>query len=257
MPRRSELHWSRWRWGGTVLAILALQLALLFLLSDRPQRARPRPPPAGRTLLLVDPATDRWLSQQIWLEDPAQFALVGSRSFSAAAWFGLPRFDPGTRSPTEQSRFLSLDPTQLGLAHESAPPAVLWRAPIALLPPPATFPAPLQTQSVLRVEGALAARSLLTPLALPSWEHTDILQPTTLQVLVDQSGAVFPPILLTASGLPTADQRAIELARSARFAPAQRAAGVPELTGGRLVFLWHAVPSPPSTPTQPGAGRER
>jgi hypothetical protein len=106
---------------------------------------------------------------------------------------------------------------------------------------------PLQTGSVLRVEGALAGRPLLTPLTLPSWDHADVLQPTTLQIVVDRSGASFPPILLTPSGLQAADQRALEVARTARFAPAPAGPNQPSLAWGRLVFLWHATLPPAAT----------
>jgi hypothetical protein len=46
--------------------------------------------------------------------------------------------------------------------------------------------------------------------------------------------------LEASSHYDAADQRALELARTARFAPA------PRLTIGQLIFTWHTVPPPPA-----------
>ena len=57
-------------------------------------------------------------------------------------------------------------------------------------------------------------------------------------------------LLPPGSGWDDADQRALELARAARFAPA------PRLTIGRLVFHWHTVPLPgTNAPASPDAPR--
>jgi hypothetical protein len=68
-----------------------------------------------------------------------------------------------------------------------------------------------------------------------------------VQLLVNEAGDVVSAVLLPPdSGYAAtdqydqADQRALELARAARFAPA------PRLTMGRMIFNWHTVP-PPAT----------
>jgi hypothetical protein len=43
---------------------------------------------------------------------------------------------------------------------------------------------------------------------------------------------------LESSGLEIADQRALELARSARFSTASN------VTTGQLIFNWHTIPAP-------------
>jgi hypothetical protein len=64
-----------------------------------------------------------------------------------------------------------------------------------------------------------------------------------VQVVVDAAGNVVSAVLLPANNpleaaghFDDADRRALDLARTARFAPA------PNLTVGRMIFNWHTVP---------------
>jgi hypothetical protein len=106
--------------------------------------------------------------------------------------------------------------------------------------------APAQT-STLQIEDDLAQRPLLGPIFLPAWPYANLIAPSKVQVLVDAAGNVVSAILLppgsgyaAADQYDRADQRALELARTARFTPASR------LTVGRMTFNWHTVP-PPAT----------
>ena len=125
-----------------------------------------------------------------------------------------------------------------------------------LKPPPRfTVPVvPLEPKfaetSTLRIEGDLARRPLLTPMKLPSWPYADVIAPSKVQVLVNAAGEVVSAVLLPSDNSgevhdADADQRALELARAARFAPAS------DLTIGKLIFNWCTVP-PPATNAPPG-----
>ena len=55
-----------------------------------------------------------------------------------------------------------------------------------------------------------------------------------------------PPVVLSSSGSKTADQRALDLAKAARFKPVARPGPAspgrpPALTWGKLIFQWHTV----------------
>ena len=103
-------------------------------------------------------------------------------------------------------------------------------------------------RSAVQVDGDLAQRRMLNDLNLPDWPYADVIAPTKVQVLVDAGGDVVSAILLPSNGTAradrydVADQRALELARSARFAPG---AG---LTVGTLTFNWRTVPPPAPAP---------
>jgi TonB family protein len=77
---------------------------------------------------------------------------------------------------------------------------------------------------------------------LPSPAYNDVIAPTVVQVLVDAAGHIVSTVMLAGSGVDSADQRALDLARAARFFPASG----PAL--GRIIFNWHTVPAPVSAP---------
>jgi len=97
---------------------------------------------------------------------------------------------------------------------------------------------------------------------LQSWPYADIISPSVVQVLVDAAGNVVSAVLLpsensleaTASRDADADQCAVELARTARFAPLWPGAGSVEsspsirLAVGRFIFNWQSVPPPATNP---------
>ena len=90
----------------------------------------------------------------------------------------------------------------------------------------------------------------MRPPHLPSWPASDLLTNSVVQVWVDADGqSLSPALLLPGSGSREADQLAIKLSRTARFAPlpSNRA----ELTPGTLIFEWHTVPPTNSIPVPP------
>jgi hypothetical protein len=91
----------------------------------------------------------------------------------------------------------------------------------------------------------LTQRKLLTIRDLPSWPLTDVIAPSKVQVLVDAAGVVVSAVLLppdnragSAAQYDPANQRALDIARDAQFAPASR------LTVGQMNFNWRTVTSP-------------
>jgi TonB family protein len=110
----------------------------------------------------------------------------------------------------------------------------------------------LKQHSTVFASGGVSKRRWLNPPAvLRSWSAADLLTNSVVRVVVDADGLVFSTALLPpGSGSKAADQSALEMARSARFAPLPRHAK--QMTG-TLVFEWHTVPlaetnSPASKP---------
>lgn len=207
--------------------------------------------------LVPDVHPDRTDLAQAWTEDPAQYALASAVGFSGPVWLQPPHLDTTSSAWDEPPRWLS--PEAGGnVASRPIPspgdvPAVsVVKHPQSAIPslPPVQNSAP--GRSVLTLEGALAKRPMMGNLDLPVVESNDVLQPTTVQVVVDSRGSVLPAILLTSSGLASADRQALDLARSARFAPVDPRLGGTEWTWGRMVFRWQGVA--PSATAKPGAG---
>jgi hypothetical protein len=121
------------------------------------------------------------------------------------------------------------------------------KSPVKLSAPGLTVESALGQTSTLLIQDGLAQRRLLDPINLPSWPYANVIAPSKVQVLVNEAGNVISTALLppdsgftVADQYDRADQRALELVRAARFAPASR------LTVGRMIFNWHTVP-PPAT----------
>ena len=251
-------RWTRRRWLYTVLAVFVLQAALLFWLGQR--APPPVPPPPFRTAIHL--AADAWSAEQLAnlpaLRDPALFALPHPRGFSGSAWRTLP--PPAHRQTewTEPPRWLALDPARLGavfagfVSTNATAPLLIADKPTPRLAglDPVVPNVPVLERTEILVEGELARRPLLTPLAAPSWPHTNALAPTVVRLLVGAEGQAVSSVLLAPSGLREADQFALGAADHARFQALLPADGTPadaaRLAWGQLIFRWHTVP-PPAT----------
>lgn len=241
--------WSQRRWWTTIGLALAGQLLLVFLVSERPQPQLGRLAAPGRVQLVGSPWSSNpssW-SEAPWLSDAAQFALASPHGFSGPVWQQLPRFSPQVMEWSEPPRWLTQEVSRLGSSFTAGQEAGgrLSRV-VAERPAPAVsglpaFAAATSTNSALRVEGEWDGRRLLTEPALACWPHNDVLLPSTVQVVVNPQGLVMSATLLGGSGLAAADQRALELARAARFEPLSGPIQGLGLSWGRLVFQWRAV----------------
>jgi TonB family protein len=100
--------------------------------------------------------------------------------------------------------------------------------------------------STLALEGDAQARGLLEKIDLPPQSHSDILESSVVQVLIDRDGMVVSARLLESSGSRKADQDAVALASKARFAPSITDFDGPSapISFGKLIFNWIALTSP-------------
>jgi hypothetical protein len=251
--------WPRGRWIVAVFLLCVIQLACIFWLG---QRQWPAPVPAGPSpsLTVVNRASLEWLA----LEDPTLFALPNVRGFSGPAWIEVPPRPAAVFDWTEAPRFMPLPVEQLGnlfagfmaTNQNGVTPARFRELPAPTLPPPAA-PLASPTQSVVRVEGGVPGRELLTQLTAPSWQHVDLLSPTVLQLVVDSRGWPVSTTLLSSSGRPDVDQFALQQARTARFEPlldrepGQTSQIASPLSWVRLIFDWHTLPAQPTNTVTP------
>lgn len=247
------LVWSRSRWITTGTVILVGQLILVFVLSAKVAPPSPPASPTSRFSLLTFPPAGAGDREGALGVDPAQLALVNARGFTGPVWRRLPKFGPDTAVWAEPPRWLASGPQALvGAVGKDPAPAAQPSLAGLNRPQPATVSnpvvqEPLQSRSVVRVEGQLARRPWLNAKDPPSWPGTEVLQPTTIQITVDRDGSVLSATFLTRSGLAAADEWALAQGRSARFEPAADAKSK-AIAWGRLVFQWRVVP-PPGSPS--------
>jgi hypothetical protein len=240
--------WTRRRWLTLVALVFAAHVLLLFAFGARKQIV-PRAVTNVPALKLADNSSE-WLA----LNDPTLFALPHQKDFASAIWLPTPALEPPSFRWTEPPRWLPLSADELGLAFNQFMQTNRFPGFELQLKPPVTLSAPglpvepaLAQTSTLQIQGDLAKRRLLDPINLPSWPYANVIAPSKVQLLVNEAGDVVSAVLLppdsgfaAADQYDQADQRALELARTARFAPSSR------LTIGRMIFNWHTVP-PPAT----------
>ncbi len=242
-------QWSAGRWWTVILVVFALHLLLIVWLEDR-SPGMSRKPAATPAFRLSDGRMAEWLAT----EDPTLFALPNRHGFSGEAWLTphSPQFHPAEWSGA--ARTLPLDSEQLGtrfleFVHTNAPgsfPILGGLKPDVAVPEP--FPiGPPPGASRLRIEGELAGRRLLAPLQLPALTNTDLLINSVVQLVVDARGRTVSAVLLPpGSVLNEADQRALDLAKGARFEA--RDTGGARFTNpsaglsiGTMIFEWQPV----------------
>ena len=240
--------WTRGRWLTFVVLVFAAHVLLLFAFGGRKQVV-PRAVTNVPTLNLVDNSSE-WLA----LNDPTLFARPHQKDFASAIWLPVPALKQPSFRWTEPPGELPLSADELGLAFNQfmqtnhfAGFELQLKSPVKLSAPGLTVESALAQTSTLLIQDGLAQRRLLDPINLPSWPYANVIAPSKVQVLVNEAGNVISAALLppdngftAADQYDRADQRALELARAARFAPSSR------LTIGRMIFNWHTVP-PPAT----------
>jgi hypothetical protein len=248
-PKRSE-GWSRQRWLTLIALVFAAHVGLMFIFGTKKQIV-PRAIKDVPQLQLAD--NDNEL---VALDDPTLFALPNAKDFAAAVWLKMPAIAPPDFRWTEPPRWLALADGKLSATfvqfmhtNQFAALPFDFKPPLQLSHPVSPIEPALAQASTLQITGDLAQRRLLNQLDLPSWPYANVIAPSKVQVLVNAAGdVVSPPVLLppdngfsAADYYAVADQRALELARTARFTPE------PHTTFGQLIFNWHTVP--PNTNT--------
>ena len=240
--------WTLRRWLMLVVLVFAAQVGFIFALGERHFKL-PHAVTNAPQLRLADNSSDL-----VALYDPTLFALPHANDFASAVWLQTPAVPLAPFHWNEPLCWLPLASNKLGAVfgefmrtNQFAALPLDFKPPPNLSAPMVQFQPAFAEDSTLLIEGDLAQRRLLAPLTLTNWPYPDVIAPSRVQVLVDAAGEVVSAVLLpsdnpdeAANRYDAADQRALELARTARFAPAAR------LTVGLLIFDWRTVP-PPAT----------
>lgn len=242
-PADSSFFSARWNWKklGTVIALaFAVHLALILIFGAK-HFAAPRPPENVPHFKLASAG-----DESIALDDPTLFALPHVEDFAPAIWRKMPVAHQASTRWTEPPPYLPPTVETFGAAfnafmasNQFAPNSLRFKPAPQLSAPQVKIESLLPQSSSVQILGDAAKRALRTPITAPTLPHNDVIGPSRVQVLVDQRGNVVSDVLLQSSDYVPADQTALELARRAQFAPANK------LTFGELVFRWHTIPTNP------------
>lgn len=264
-PPGEPVRWTGRRWVYTAGALFAFQIVLICYFAEGPPTAARVLPFSTHIHLVTDSGSIHRLNEASTFGDPTLFALPHPHGFSGAAWLSFERAQHRLHDWTEPPRWLDLEQDWLArtfarfVSTNTSDPLLIADKPLPGLTgyrldiPGERMP----TNSSITVQGSLAGRPILRPPELPSWPHSDVLEPTVIEIVVDAEGRVFARALLEVSGLPEADEYALQAAAqlqfqsdnvhpSAAFAPAR-------LTWGQLVFRWHTLPVSSATTDPPAA----
>jgi hypothetical protein len=254
-PGIESPRWSKLRWLLTVLSIFTGQFLLLLLFSN-PELAPPAEPAFNPRFQFIAAAPHHpELRSNRAVNDPTLFALPHPMGFSEPLWRRAPSIEYQLTNSTLPPRWLEPAPQTFGetfsrFVEETAAGGFFSTHPSPAPQGALALPsAPARAGSHLRVIGELAGRPLLNPPNLPAIPHHQILTNTVVRVTVNPEGEALA-VLLSGSGSNEADQMALRLARSSRFAPLENSAPI---MAGQLIFEW-SVPTG-EEPNPPGNNR--
>lgn len=228
--------WSWRKFYSVIVLVLLAHLVFIFVLGARK-------PVTPRVVGKVPQLQIAAASELIALGDPTLFVLPHVNDFTSPVWLRLPVMTPPSLTYNVPPQFLPLPVEKLGAVFTAfmatnrftefqfnfkpEPPLVdtSWM-----------FESPLPKQSTVHVAGELATHPLLNLPSVPSLPWNDVLAASHVQALVDADGKVISTVILESSGNDVADQTALKLTSSLRFAPADR------LAFGELIFHWQTLP---------------
>lgn len=230
-----------WNWnqlGFLIAFAFAAHLAFIFVFGEK-KAPTPRVATNVPQFQLADNS-----SELIALYDPTLFALPHVEDYAPAVWRRTPEIKSPSFRWTEAPPFLSPAAetfgTEFGSFMQSNQIAMVpmnFKPDPEIIVPDVPVESMLPQSSSLEFSGDITQRKLLKSIVVPTLPYNDVLPPSKVQLLVGDNGSVISVVTLESSGYDKADQTALELSRTARFAPA------PGLTLGEFIFNWHTVPT--------------
>ena len=225
-----------------------VHIVLIFWLSERgAPRSVDRLARPGIMLVTEDP------HELLRFADQSLFGLPHVEGFSGDAWLRSAPIQHKAFDWTEPPRWLPVrfQPVRAMLAEVL--PAVRRAESPAVERSKPDVPVPgmlnvsfLPERSRLRVLAGPPEFESLQLMELPSWQHSDLLGATTVQVVANEDGKMLSATLIApGSGNPAADEYALKFAKAATI-NASITRG--ELRWATLSFEWHTTPPQAATP---------
>jgi hypothetical protein len=238
---------ASWGWKKFLLVFLlavAAHLAFVFLFG-----AKKTPPRRTVKNVPVFHLADN-ASELVRLTDPTLFARPHAEDFPAGLMSVTPALAATEFHWTEAPPFLTNDVQSLGAAfrafmqtNQLETPPLRFKPEPQLAAPAINLDPGLPQNSSWSLAGALAGRRVLNDVSAPSQSVNDVIAPSRVQLLVSPDGDVVSAVLVddgeyaATDHYAPADQTALALTRTLRFAPAD------QLAFGEIIFNWHTVPT--------------
>jgi TonB family protein len=242
-PKPPGEGWTQQKFFLVLAFVFAFHVALIFLFGTK-KPIIPRALTNVPHLQLADNA-----DEFIGLGDPTLFARPNAHDLVTAYWRRTPAVKPPNFDWTEPPLYLPPAPENFGAAfrafvqnNTSAKFSLDFKPEPKLTAPELALDDAMPQATTMHISGELGQR-LLNPVELPSLPRNDVVAPSKVQALVDTAGNVASAVVIEPNADTDADQRALQLARRLRFAPA------PHLTFGDITFNWHTVPANAVPPT--------
>jgi hypothetical protein len=247
-----NVSWSSRRWWRNILLVFIGQVILIAWLSERPgSQAKPRSASIN-VHYIADPGAAEHFIETTAMSDPTLFAHINPHGFSGSAWLKAPTLPFSMTNRIAAPRWLKLTAENLTADFGRLIQTNFNRSfPSAEKLPPglshAWPPSPRRViQPVLRFEGELTQRRLISTNSLPPTEPDLTLSTCIIEVIVNSAGHTLSLTKLSSSGSDIVDKSAVHFARSARFAPfgsdrPRDSSDQTNFTVGKLIFQWIAV----------------
>lgn len=237
-------RWSRKKWLIAVLIIFTLQMAFFILLSERNQKAEY----GGKILMAMMSGDSPNLPDEIAeIQNPIILAFPTKNNYSSKSWFRIPPLNNDYYEWIPDNYLLSPLPELLGNEFSKFLPNLRSILDVSIFEikdelAGNVYPdfrlEDLYTNSVFRIEGEITRRGLIYAPSLPVIESSDVLPPSTVEIVVNEDGYVVSSTLIVASGSPTADQKAVELSKKFIFSRSEKTDNPSGLSFGKITFYW-------------------
>jgi hypothetical protein len=238
MALREGSRWTRSQWVALIMGFFLFQLGFVFVVIDHPAATKKVVKLDARVFPGV--LTEERAARTFFASDPRLFPSASQHGFSGDAWLRTAAASYELPDEVEAPQWLTLRAETLGrfaaterraelpfqLGQQSAP--ALEALPVFV---PLTAP---KTNSIVRVDAALAERAIGLPANLPTIASSDVLGNTVVDVAVNGAGEVVARRLVSASGSTQVDRDALERAKTLRF----RALNSVGTIWGQAVFEW-------------------
>ncbi len=236
--------WSERQWTGAVVMLFLAQVFLLGVVAEREAAPPLVSLPGGGLEVAQWPAGVVEASRELGVRDPMLFAVPNDYGFSGEAWRMASKTPLPRLEWSEPMRWLSARSNWFGVGLQG--PGLGLSSPRlagGLRVPEGTrvevSRLALARVSRLELDDGLVARGVESWPEVPVMSHTNLLQPTWVQVAVEPDGMVFSAVVLKSSGWDEADRQALTLVNGLRLK--RESSGVDpvaERQWGSIVVRW-------------------